>query len=334
MSTDSGNLKADYLNRHFSQSHYVLNGATMGTRYVAEFYAPPGLDKQAIQTKLQRAVDQVDRQMSPWIINSDLNRLNQTVQGKWLLVPDELCRVLCKGLEIGELSDGAFDMNVGTLLKQWGFGPQGAEADHGQRPTETASAHLAINVDASTCMIRKQAEVTLDLCGIAKGFGVDELARVLDREGINNYLVSIDGELRVSGEKPDNELWALSIERPDLDQRQILITFHGTDIALATSGDYRQRRFRNGRFVSHTMDSHTNAPLENDLASVTVAASNCMSADAWATALLVKGLEAGIAMANKHRLDAVFVQRKNSDFRCFGTGGFCDPELESHFIQR
>lgn len=334
MSTKNGMLRTGLLNQHFSESHYVLNGSTMGTRFVAEFYATPGLDRLRLQAKLQRAVDQVDHQMSPWITSSNLNQFNQTAMGKWVPVPTEFFLVLYKGMEIGELSDGAFDMNVGALLKQWGFGPQGSEADTGQPSPSTVSAHLAIDLDANTRMIRKHADVFLDLCGIAKGFGVDELASVLISEGIQNYLVSIDGELRVGGKKPDGDLWTLSIERPDLHQRDVLIAFHGTDIALATSGDYRQRRFCNGNFVSHTMDSRKKTPVENDLASVTVAAPNCMSADAWATALMVKGLEAGIALANRHQLDAVFIQRKDCDFRCFGTGGFCDPELDSHLIQR
>lgn len=334
MSTDSRALEITNLSRSFDPCRYRLNGTTMGTRYSAEFYAPLGRNVAALQTKLQHAVDRVDAQMSPWISNSALNRLNRAADGEWISVPEEMFAVLCKGLEIGELSDGAFDLNVGDLVNLWGFGPGGNDDERHDKPNHSYPAHLAIDVDANTHMIRKRAHLSLDLCGIAKGFGVDELARALERENIQDYLVSIDGELRVNGEKSNSEPWTLSIERPDLHRRDTLIAFNGTDIALATSGDYRQRRFMNGSFVSHTMDSRADTPVENDIASVTVAAPNCMSADAWATALMVKGLEAGIALANEHQLDAVFVQRKNSDFRCFGTGGFCDPELESHLIQR
>lgn len=302
-----------------------LSGDTMGTRYSAVFYAAPGVDEAEIGRELFAAVDAVDRQMSTWKPDSDLNRLNAAPLQDWVTVPAALLRVLEAALQIGRQSGGAFDIGVGDLVNAWGFGPAGVAPDAQSiavlRKAIRIPATAALEIDAAGCRVRKRAAITLDLSGIAKGFGVDELARCLDRLGVDNYLVGIDGEMRARGAKPDGEPWAVAVEKPLRDVRDVLGVLELADMAVATSGDYRHFFAIGGQHVAHTMHPAIAAPLRNRLAAVTVLAPDCMRADAWATALLVAGEAAGPRLAAAQGLQALFLLREDDGFRDILVGG-------------
>lgn len=290
---------------------FALNGPTMGSRWSAAFFADAGFDTAGLMGRLQAAVDRVDRQMSTWRPDSDLERINAAPVGTWVEAPRELVQVLVAALEIGRLSGGAFDVGVGDLVRAWGFG--------GGRRTPDGKAIAAIDgrasfeppktleVDAVGGRVRKLAPLRLDLSGIAKGFGVDELAREAAEAGLSSFLVGIDGELRAAGTKPGEVPWAVGQERPDRESRALLGLLELRDASVATSGSYRHIVLVDGRTLSHTMDPKTGAPLENDLAAVTVSAPTCMVADAWATALMVAGRRDGFALAERLGLSAIFV---------------------------
>ncbi len=297
---------------------YSLNGETMGTRYTAVFYAPEGTDVAAIGTALFSAVDKVDRQMSTWNPASDLCRLNAAPDNAWIAVPGELAHVLETGMQIGLQSNGAFDIGVGELVEAWGFGPSKRKlpsqitALHGSR-NRPASARLEI--DRARQQVRKLAPIVIDLSGIAKGYGVDQLAHCLDGWGISSYLVGIDGEMRARGNKPGGEAWAVAIEKPTYGLREVSGVMELEDTAIATSGDYRRWVDIDGKRYAHTMNPALQQPLSNRLAAVTVLASTCMLADAWATALLVLGESEGLALARKRGMDVLFVLRDSDSLR-------------------
>ncbi|WP_043294064.1 FAD:protein FMN transferase [Burkholderia pseudomallei] len=365
------------------------SGATMGTRYGAQFYAPPTADARAIAAALDAAVRAVDAQMSNWKADSDLSRLNRATPGSWTPICTNLAAVLVRAREIGRETDNAFNIGVGTLVDRWGFGPGAAanrQADNewaanrqaaGRHTVDrhTADRHTAdrqtkdgrtpdrqparpadpanglsgaidarrrasilrgpvpspcrpidelLEVDVARGRARRLADVAFDLCGIAKGFGVDELARVLDRHDIGAWLVGIDGELRARGCKPDGSPWAIALEAPDYDRRGAMGAIDLVDAAVATSGDYRHWADFGGERLSHTMDPRAGAPLRGDIASVTVVAPTCTDADAYATALMVLGAQAGCAHAERHGLDALFVVRDGDALRTIGCGAFAD----------
>jgi thiamine biosynthesis lipoprotein len=287
---------------------YSLNGETMGTRYSAVFYAPGGVDAGAIGAALFAAVDRVDHQMSTWNSASDLCRLNAAAEDTWIAVPDQLAEVLETGLRISAQSHGAFDIGLGELVRAWGFGPPRAAAPapqaSGQRP-----ASDTLDVDRPRALVRKRGPIAIDLCGIAKGYGVDQLALCLDGWGVANYLVGIDGEMRARGSKPGGQAWAVAIERPVYGVREVSGVMELADTAIATSGDYRRWVDVAGTRYAHTMDPASRQPLSNRLAAVTVLAPTCMLADAWATALLVLGERDGPALARDRGIDALFVVR-------------------------
>lgn len=380
------------------------SGATMGTRYGAQFYAPPTADARAIAAALDAAVRAVDAQMSNWKADSDLSRLNRATPGSWTPICANLAAVLVRAREIGRETDNAFNIGVGTLVDRWGFGPGAAanrQADNewaanrqaaGRHTVDrrtvarhmvdrhTVDRHTAdrqtaarqtedgrtpdrqparpagpanglsgaidarrrasilrgpvpspcrpidelLEVDVARGRARRLADVAFDLCGIAKGFGVDELARVLDRHDIGAWLVGIDGELRARGCKPDGSPWAIALEAPDYGRRGAMGAIDLVDAAVATSGDYRHWADFGGERLSHTMDPRAGAPLRGDIASVTVVAPTCTDADAYATALMVLGAQAGCAHAERHGLDALFVVRDGDALRTIGCGAFAD----------
>lgn len=370
------------------------SGATMGTRYGAQFYAPPTADARAIAAALDAAVRAVDAQMSNWKADSDLSRLNRATPGSWTPICANLAAVLVRAREIGRETDNAFNIGVGTLVDRWGFGPGAAanrQADNewaanrqaaGRHTVDrrTVDRHMVdrhtadrqtkdgrtpcrqparpagpanglsgaidarrrasilrgpvpspcrpidelLEVDVARGRARRLADVAFDLCGIAKGFGVDELARVLDRHRIGAWLVGIDGELRARGCKPDGSPWAIALEAPDYDRRGAMGAIDLVDAAVATSGDYRHWADFGGERLSHTMDPRAGAPLRGGIASVTVVAPTCTDADAYATALMVLGAQAGCAHAERHGLDALFVVRDGDALRTIGCGAFAD----------
>lgn len=297
---------------------HALNGETMGTRYSAVFFAPAGIDLAVIGAALFAAVDLVDQQMSTWRPDSHLSRLNAVPANQWCALPPELLAVLDAGVRVGIASNSAFDMGVGSLVNAWGFGPTGQQPNAQQiralgqqahRP-----AHEVLEIDLPQQRVRKQSPLTLDLSGIAKGYGVDALADTLDRFGITRYLVGIDGEMRAKGSKPDDQAWAVAIEKPVRHVREVMGVMALADAAIATSGDYRHWVEVGGLNFAHTMDPRSGRPVDNHLASVSVVMPTCMWADAWATALLVMGAKTATEMAQQHGMTALLVVREGDAF--------------------
>ena len=302
-------------------TRHALHGATMGTRWSALFFAPAGFDAAAVQSALQAAVAAVDAQMSTWRPQSDLMRLARAPVGVWVSVPPDLAQVLTLALRIGRDSGGAFDIGMGDAVRAWGFGPEPADpqAIRAALAAPRRPAHDLLEIEGA--WVRKTGPVAPDLNGIAKGHGTDRLAEVLRDHGITNALVGIDGEMRALGLRPDGAAWAVAVEAPDHERRAAHSVLALHDAAVATSGDYRHWVTVQGRRLSHTMDPRRGAPLVTSPASVTVIAPTCAEADAWATALMVAGPEAGGALALQHGLDALFLLRDAAgDLQAQGVG--------------
>jgi thiamine biosynthesis lipoprotein len=151
-------------------------------------------------------------------------------------------------------------------------------------------------------------ELTLDLSAIAKGFGVDQVAEALEREGIEHYMVEVGGEVRTRGSNPSGEAWRIAIEKPDPSHRDMQVILPLNDLSMATSGDYRNYYEEEGRRISHMIDPRSGWPVTHAVASVSVVDEECVQADAFATALLVLGPE-GFELAEELGLAAYFLER-------------------------
>ena len=299
---------------------HKVQGATMGTTYSVSFVAA-AVDLPALTERLHSAVTAVDDQMSTWKPQSDLCRFNASTPGDWWPVPAELAQVVQTGLQIGRASSGAFNIALGAQVAAWGFGADGGAGPTATPPSPTPADAIEARLDPPA--LRKSAALSLDLSGIAKGFGVDQIAAVLAQDGITDYLITIDGEIRASGRKPGVEgNWRLALEAPIPGQRQAWDILEPKDCAIATSGDYRHFHVHNGKTLSHTIDPRTAAPVDTAIASVTVCDASCMKADAWATALMVLGVRDGVALAQARNIPALFLIRDNGTLREIATGAF------------
>ena len=244
-------------------TRHALNGPTMGTRWSALFHMPMGFDPRPVQQLLAAETAKVDGQMSTWKPNSDLMRLNAAAPAAWVDVPEELIEVLSFGLQVGRVSGGAFDIGMGDAVAAWGFGPAAADPERirAALAAPRCPAHEVLEIDAGNCRVRKHAPLSLDLSGIAKGYGVDRLAEVIKAFGIPGALVGIDGELRAIGVQPDGSSWTIAVECPDHSIRAPFAILALEDAAVATSGDYRHWVEVCGRRLSHTMDPRRGRPL-------------------------------------------------------------------------
>ncbi len=290
----------------------TLNGPTMGTRWSAQFHTPAVTDPDPIHAALAESVNIVDRQMSTWKPDSDLMRLNRAPVGEWVPMRAELMEVLVRGIEIGQLSEGAFDVGMGDVVTAWGFGPQepDVEAMRTALSKSRPSTHEVLELDQAAPRIRKLAPITLDLSGIAKGYAVDQMMAVLEQFAIKDALVGLDGEMRACGRRSDGRPWTVALERPDFGTRTPLSILELADCAVATSGDYRHWIDVGGQRLSHTMDPKRGGPVMGSPASVTVLAETCMVADAWATALMALGSQRGKHLAQRLGLSAIFIDRE------------------------
>ena len=308
----------------------TLHGPTMGTRWSVTLDGWPAAHDMALQRELAATVQQVDDQMSPWKPSSDLLRLNRAPVGTWVELPPQILAVLARALEVARLSGGAFDPTVGALVDAWGFGAAREQPDpaaiQAARGAAQDSGHAQLELDPAAGRARKHAALQLDLCGIAKGYAIDHMAAVLRGHGVSHALMALDGELRAIGSQADGQPWAVALESPETGRRAVHGVIELQDLAVATSGDYRRFWDVGGARLAHTMDPRRAAPLHNAVASVTVLARECMDADAWATALLVAGPGAGLALGERLGLDALFLLRREGQLVELGLGRFATGE--------
>lgn len=297
-----------------------LGGETMGTTWSARLAVPPATDlaplKRAVDEVLTRVIDE----MSPWEPASHITRFNGAPAGTWHRLPGGFFRVLSAALDWAEKTRGAYDPSIGASVDLWGFGPRskhGAlpDAETVRQARERGGWHR-VRLDRETRSALQPGGLALDLCSIAKGFAVDEVARALRARGIANLLVEIGGELRGEGLKPDGTPWWVELERPRRGEpaaRGLAPTILAlAGLSVATSGDERRYFDVRGRRYAHTLNPATGAPVAHDLVSVTVAAADCMTADALATALTVLGPAAGPAFAAEQGIAARFVRYDGS----------------------
>ncbi|NGM88999.1 FAD:protein FMN transferase [Parapusillimonas sp. SGNA-6] len=305
--------------------HVRLAGDTMGTQWSVLYPAVSvACPSDALAAHIRNALDDINRQMSTWDPQSVISRLNRAPRG-WYQVPAELFHVLEHALSAASASAGMFDPTIGELVDLWGFGPAGPVTVPPQDEVIAQAVQRCgwrkLKLDAAHSAVWQPGGLQLDLSGIAKGYGVDRIARVLDESGVPSYLVEIGGELASRGRKADGTPWRVDIDIPD-GPKMAAFPIILNDAALATSGDYRRCYVAQGRRHAHTISAFTGYPVANELASVSVVHSECMKADALATALLGMGLEQGLAHARRHGIPALFMHRQAQDLGLTWTDEF------------
>jgi len=305
----------------------VGQGQTMGSTYSVKVFDPPTAFPSDWHLAVDKELRLVTDQMSTYIKSSEISRFNESPSTDWFPVSDDLALVVARSIEISELSDGAFDITVLPIVKAWSFGP-GKKRLVPPPDSELEALRESVgyqNVEARLhppALRKKLASITLDLNAIAPGHGVDRLVELLLGFGAKNLFVEIGGEVRVTGDKAGKP-WTVGIQQPDVDAEVVAIAYPVCDKSIATSGDYRSFFEYEGRRYSHTIDPRTGRPVTHNLASVTVLANDCMSADALATTMSVLGEDEGIDFANRLGLDTlVMVRGESGEISMQSTGAF------------
>ena len=271
-----------------------------------------------LKSSVDSLLEEINRQMSTYDPDSEISRFNRLDDTSAFVISPEFMRVIIEAQRISELSGGAFDITVGPLVGLWGFGPEEPEAGYPDSAKIAAARetigyrHLVVVDDAH---IRKTIPaLRLDLNAIAKGYGVDAVAELLERRGIDEYLVDIGGELAAAGNNVDGTAWKVGIQKPvpeSLPGAELQQVLELSNVAIATSGDYRNYIEIDGRKFSHEIDPATGYPVTHTLASVTVIAPTCMEADGLATAFIVMGTEKAKALAERlDGIEALFYERQ------------------------
>lgn len=316
------NLTACFPSNNSAQTEVLLQGRTMGTTYNVKVVATiDEVEALQLQQKIDAALQQVNQEMSTYIPDSEISRFNQSTSLEPVEVSSSLARVLAESLRLGKLSEGKLDVTVGPLVNLWGFGPE-------QRPetvpSDEALAKTKNRIGLDNLVLvgnklsKKIPDLYVDLSTIAKGYGVDIVAELLEANGFHNYLVEVGGELRLKGFKHTGELWAIAIEKPIFDplgeHRAVQQVIIPKDNAVATSGDYRNYFEADGERFSHIIDPDSGKPIHHNLVAVTVIAPSSMTADGLSTMLMVMGAKQGMDFAIKHDLAALFIAKSEDGF--------------------
>ncbi|WP_372242095.1 FAD:protein FMN transferase [Pseudomonas sp. Fl4BN1] len=294
-----------------------VSGPTMGSTYSVQYVRHAnGPAASLVKTEVEGILAEVDRQMSTYRSDSDIERFNDLPANSCQPMPEPVLQLVRVGEQLSRDSDGAFDLTVEPLLNLWGFGPQGREE---KVPSAAALAEVRARVGYEQLHIKgaelcKDAAVEVDFNSIAAGYAVDRIAARLVELRIDSFLVEATGELKAVGHKVDGSPWRIALEEPRDDQQvaQRVIALDG--YGVSTSGDYRNYFEQDGQRYSHTFDARAGKPITHQLASVTVIHPSTLMADGLSTLLLILGPEAGWDYAEKHAIAAFFVMRADTGF--------------------
>ena len=295
-------------------------GRTMGTTYEATVTRrPDGVQRSDLVAAIDAVLADIDRHLSTYDPASEISQFNSTLSTDWISVSPGLLDAVLQSQRVSRASDGAFDITVGPIVKAWGFGSGGADA--ADTPTReqietllAATGQDRLESRADPPALRKAAaELQIDVDGIAPGIAVDRIAERFEALGIGDYLIELGGEVRARGVNPAGRAWRVAVEAPIAGERRPHALLELDGFAVSTSGDYRDFRAKAGRRVSHTMDPRTGAPVTHRLTSVTVVHASTAMADAFSTALMVLGPDAGIDVARRLGLAALFIERPQGE---------------------
>jgi thiamine biosynthesis lipoprotein len=314
-----------------AKQEYVIRGRTMGTTYMVKVVGDDVRELESVKEKIDSRLEEINQSMSTYRRDSEISRFNRFNKvGQKFKISNDFLQVMKAGQEIHRLSDGAWDGTVNPLVDLWGFGSSGTR---GKIPPKgeigallPAIGFTNIDVLDSGFLVKNQAAVTVDLSSIAKGYGVDQVAALLNNLGYRNYLVEIGGEIFAAGRTRETTPWRIGINRPRADAAfdAIYAVVALSNQGFATSGDYRNFFEVNGIRYSHVIDPRTGFPVSNRVVSASIVCSTCTMADGIATAVMVMGVNKGLEMIN--RLDGVegliVVEQHNGRLADYRSKGF------------
>ena len=307
-----------------------LTGNTMGGTWSVKIPRLPATSSaEELQQRIQAILNKLDSTLSLWKPESALCQFNRGTSTDWHEVPPELADIVEQSLAISRQTEGAFDITVAPLVLLWGFGPRDSRlppvppADAAIAQALTLVGHHRLHVRRNPPAIRKDLPgLQIDLGAIGKGYAADAVAAHLDQLGIADYLIDIGGQLKSRGRSVAATAWPVGIEEPAPDARRVLLTVELHDQSIATSGDYHNFYDAGGKRYCHELDPRTGRPILDGPAAVSVLHASGATADAFATAFMVLGIERGLRLADRLGIAALFVGRASGSFTLHGSGQF------------
>jgi len=290
-----------------NESVEQIKGESMGTSYSINVLG----DERIEQDIIDRRLVEINDTFSTWQDDSELSKLNRASVDEWIDVSSELYSMLKQSEEIYQQTGGYFDPGIGRLIDLWGFGASGGRTEAPKREEieeafENSSIRYLLMEDGR---VKKTRNIHINLSAIAKGYAVDEVARLIKMSGIKNFLVEIGGEVVASGSNRGDD-WTVGVERPD-NKAPIPIVLK--DASIATSGNYRNYFIWEGKKYMHIFNPSTGLPANNDLSSVSVIHPQSAMSDAYATAMMAMGSMKAIELANKLKLTALLITIKEDN---------------------
>jgi len=284
-------------------------GAVFGTTYHITYNHNADLS-----TDITRVLKDVDNSLSTFNANSTISLVNKNLQVE---LDSMFLYVFHLAQHVAETTSGAFDITVAPAVNAWGFGFKNAETiDNDLIDSLKQIVGYQMVKEENGVIVKEDNRIMLDCSAIAKGFGCDVVAALFDSVGIADYMVEIGGEIVVKGLNSKGSDWRIGISKPTDDslatETELQTVLELTNRAMATSGNYRNFYYKDGKKYAHTIDPATCRPVNHNLLSVTVLAENCAVADAYATAMMVLGLERSLELCKKlENVDAYFIYQDN-----------------------
>ncbi|MEM0940334.1 MAG: FAD:protein FMN transferase [Bacteroidota bacterium] len=289
----------------------LISGQTMGTIvYNVKFI---GTGEEINKEEIDSVLKAFNQSLSTYIPDSEISRLNLT--GSLQYESAYFYPVLEKSVAVFSKTYGAFDPTVGPLIRAWGFGPEKRVSEVDSMEVDSLLDLVGFKkISFDESQVSMPASFQLDFSAIAKGYAVDLIGELLEGKGLSDYLVEIGGEVRCRGVNEAAKSWSLGIEDPTvrLNEQKLLAIVRLKDLSLATSGNYRNYYKRDGKIYAHIIDPRTGYTAKHSLLSASVFAADCMTADAFATAFMVLGLEKTKEIAEQERIEVILVYQDTS----------------------
>ena len=303
-------------------------GFIFGTIYHITYHSNTNLKKE-IEAELKK----VDQSLSPFNKTSVISKVNRNENP---VVDPMFKEVFLLAENISNETHGAFDITVAPLVNEWGFGFK-----KGVEPTRQVIDSLKyivgyqkVKLTPKNYVQKQDPRIMLDCSAIAKGYGCDVVARLLRKNGINDYMIEIGGEIVTRGFNQKQEPWRIGVNKPTDDSlntsQELQTVLNVTDIAMATSGNYRNFYYKNGKKYAHTIDPKTGYPVQHTLLSATVLAKDCATADAYATSFMVLGLEGAQKILQQHPELMAYLIYTNDDGK---TEVWYSPSLKGKILE-
>jgi thiamine biosynthesis lipoprotein len=294
-------------------------GKIFGTNYSITYQ-----NNKNLHSEILAALNKVDASLSTFNEKSTVSRINK---GEDIEVDGLFEDIFQKAQKISDVTNGAFDITVAPLVNAWGFGFKEDKWPSEQTidSLKTFVGYKKVKLKARK-LVKDDQRTMIDLSAIAKGYGVDMAAKVLDRAKVRNYMVEIGGEIVTKGKNAKGDKWKIGVAKPidnKEEQKQYQCILQLSDCAMATSGNYRNFYYKDGVKYAHTIDPVSGRTVQQDIISATIVASNCYEADAYATSCMVMGLEKAKKMlAKEKQLEAYLIYTRDGKHKVWMTKGF------------